>query len=60
MACGNSYPTYLNEELLLKSLEFFEKCDISALKILNFDVKCATSSGDNYLSEVFRIKVDYW
>ncbi|XP_055524794.1 uncharacterized protein LOC129718244 [Wyeomyia smithii] len=50
-------PSYLDDELVRKSLsnEFPSK----DLKVESLDISPATSSGDNYLSDVFRIHVKF-
>ncbi|KXJ76422.1 hypothetical protein RP20_CCG009676 [Aedes albopictus] len=50
-------PDYLNEELIRETLrKEFKSEDIV---VEEFDVSPATSAGDNYMSDVFRIPVKY-
>ncbi|XP_058443776.1 uncharacterized protein LOC131425709 [Malaya genurostris] len=50
-------PDYLNEELIKKSLVSEYQND--NLVVEKFEISPATSSGDNYMSDVFRIQIKF-
>lgn len=50
-------PDYLNEELIRKTLR--KEFNSEDIVVEEFDVSPATSAGDNYMSDVFRIPVKY-
>ncbi|XP_055541597.1 uncharacterized protein LOC129727622 [Wyeomyia smithii] len=50
-------PNYLNEELVRKSL--INEFHSDDLQVVSLDISPATSSGDNYMSDVFRIHVKF-
>ncbi|XP_062541749.1 uncharacterized protein LOC134209748 [Armigeres subalbatus] len=54
----NLFPEYLNESLILEALECgLEYPTRISVKIDQFIVRTATTAGDNYLSDVFRVWV---
>ncbi|XP_055545744.1 uncharacterized protein LOC129730439 [Wyeomyia smithii] len=57
---GALLPVYLNESLILRSLESgLEYPRRVAVKVNKFLIRSATTAGDNYLSDVFRMWVSY-
>ncbi|XP_058443777.1 uncharacterized protein LOC131425710 [Malaya genurostris] len=53
-------PQYLNETFIRTSLENgLDQPNLARIEILKFLVRSATTAGDNYLSDVFRVWVRY-
>ncbi|XP_055638672.1 uncharacterized protein LOC129776822 [Toxorhynchites rutilus septentrionalis] len=50
-------PEYLNENLIRKSL--VNGFQDESVAVENFNITPATSAGDNYMSDVFRVRVEY-
>ncbi|XP_069690955.1 uncharacterized protein [Periplaneta americana] len=49
-------PNWLNAEVLQTALKSASDAD---LKVISFEVKSATAAGDNYSSDMYRVKVNY-